>query len=109
MRFCASCSCVWRNVWTRFALTKSARVVAFAGNGPVFSSGPRSSEMVGQSDRDHRELFELCSRVMLGFRRLDQPVIARVHGLATAAGCQLVASLRPGRRIGRGRLRHSRK
>ena len=37
-------------------------------------------------------LFELCSRVMLGLRRLPQPVIARVHGMATAAGCQLVAA-----------------
>jgi enoyl-CoA hydratase/carnithine racemase len=48
--------------------------------------------MVGRSEDDYRELFELCSRVMLGLRRLPQPVIARVHGLATAAGCQLAAA-----------------
>ena len=71
---------------------RSARAVVLAGNGPVFCSGHDLAELVGQSERDYRELFELCSRVMLGFRRLEQPVIARVHGLATAAGCQLVAS-----------------
>ncbi len=71
---------------------RSARVVVLGGEGPVFSSGHDLAELVGSSEHDYRELFELCSRVMLGFRRLDQPVIARVHGLATAAGCQLVAS-----------------
>jgi enoyl-CoA hydratase/carnithine racemase len=74
------------------ATDPSARVVIIAGNGPVFSSGHDLSEMVGQSEGDYRALFELCSRVMLGLRGLEQPVIARVHGLATAAGCQLVAA-----------------
>ena len=63
-----------------------------AGNGPVFSSGHDLAEMVGKSEQEYRALFELCSRVMIGLRRLEQPVIARVHGLATAAGCQLAAS-----------------
>jgi len=71
---------------------RSARVVVLAGAGPIFSSGHDLAELAGGSEHDYRELFELCSRVMLGFRRLEQPVIARVHGLATAAGCQLVAS-----------------
>ena len=70
----------------------SARAVVLAGNGPVFSSGHDLAELVGRSEHDYRELFELCSRVMFGLRQLEQPVIARVHGLATAAGCQLVAS-----------------
>jgi enoyl-CoA hydratase/carnithine racemase len=70
----------------------SARVVVIAGNGPVFSAGHDLGEMTGQSEQDYRQLFALCSRVMLGLRRLTQPVIARVHGLATAAGCQLVAA-----------------
>ena len=48
-------------------------------------------EMVGCSESDYHDLFALCSRVMLGLRRLPQPVIARVHGIATAAGCQLVS------------------
>jgi enoyl-CoA hydratase/carnithine racemase len=48
--------------------------------------------MVARPVEEYRDLFRLCSDVMLGFRRLPQPVIARVHGLATAAGCQLVAA-----------------
>jgi len=71
---------------------RSARVVVLAGNGPVFSSGHDLAELAGRSEHDYRELFELCGRVMLGLRGLEQPVIARVHGLATAAGCQLVAA-----------------
>jgi enoyl-CoA hydratase/carnithine racemase len=71
---------------------RSARVVIVAGNGPVFCSGHDLAEMAGLSESDSRALFELCSRVMLGLRQLEQPVIARVHGVATAAGCQLVAA-----------------
>lgn len=74
------------------ASDRSARVVVIAGNGPVFSSGHDLAEMVGKSEQEYQALFELCSRVMIGLRRLVQPVIARVHALATAAGCQLVAS-----------------
>src|SRR5260370_28014836 len=48
--------------------------------------------MVGCSAESYRDLFTLCSRVMQQFRRLPQPVIARVQGMATAAGCQLVAA-----------------
>jgi enoyl-CoA hydratase/carnithine racemase len=48
--------------------------------------------MVGLEETAYRDLFSLCSTVMLRLRRLPQPVIARVHGLATAAGCQLVAA-----------------
>src|SRR5687768_12221517 len=59
----------------------SARVVTLAGNGPVFSAGHDLGEMVGQTEEEYRELFALCSRVMLGLRQLPQPVIARVHGL----------------------------
>jgi enoyl-CoA hydratase/carnithine racemase len=76
----------------KIAADATARVVVLAARGPIFSAGHDLSEMVGQSADSYRELFELCSRVMLGLRRLPQPVIARVHGLATAAGCQLVAS-----------------
>lgn len=70
----------------------SVRVVVLAANGPVFCSGHDLSEMCGRSEIEYRELFDLCSRVMLGFRKLAQPVIARVQGVATAAGCQLVAA-----------------
>ena len=71
---------------------RKARVVVLGGNGPVFSSGHDLAEMAGMDERELRELFELCNRVMLGLRRLAVPVIARVHGVATAAGCQLVAA-----------------
>ena len=71
---------------------QEARVVVVGSRGPVFCSGHDLGEMVGQTEESYRELFALCSRVMLGFRRLPQPVIARVQGIATAAGCQLVAA-----------------
>src|SRR4051812_4337650 len=61
------------------ARDESARVVILAGNGPVFSAGHDLGEMVGLSEEDYRDLFSLCSRVMLQLRRLPQPVIARVH------------------------------
>lgn len=76
----------------RLAEDQAARVVIVAARGPVFCSGHDLGEMVGCSVEAYRDLFSLCSRVMQRFRRLPQPVIARVHGMATAAGCQLVAS-----------------
>jgi enoyl-CoA hydratase/carnithine racemase len=76
----------------QLAADTTVRVVVIAGNGSAFCAGHDLAEMVGRSEADYHELFALCSRVMLGFRRLPQPVIARVHGLATAAGCQLVAA-----------------
>lgn len=76
----------------RIAADATARVVVIAGAGPVFCSGHDLSEMVGRREAEYRDLFSACSRFMQGLRRLPQPVIARVHGLATAAGCQLVAS-----------------
>ncbi len=74
------------------AADASARVVVLGSNGSVFCSGHDLSEMIGRTEDEYRELFALCSRVMLGLRRLPQPVIARVQGFATAAGCQLVAA-----------------
>lgn len=71
---------------------KEIRVVVLAASGAAFSSGHDLKEMVGRTEAEYRDLFQLCSRVMLGIRRLPQPVIARVQGLATAAGCQLAAS-----------------
>jgi enoyl-CoA hydratase/carnithine racemase len=69
-----------------------ARVVVLGANGPAFCAGHDLGEMVGRSEAEYRDLFEACSRVMLRLRGLPQPVIARVHGVATAAGCQLVAA-----------------
>jgi enoyl-CoA hydratase/carnithine racemase len=68
------------------------RVVVLAARGPAFCAGHDLSEMVGCSQAEYHDLFSLCSRVMQQLRGLPQPVIARVHGLATAAGCQLVAA-----------------
>jgi enoyl-CoA hydratase/carnithine racemase len=76
----------------RIAGDASVRVVVVAGQGTVFCSGHDLGEMVGCDEAAYRELFTLCSRVMLQFRRMPQPIIARVHGTATAAGCQLVAA-----------------
>jgi enoyl-CoA hydratase/carnithine racemase len=74
------------------AANPSARVVVLGSRGPVFCSGHDLAEMVGRTEEEYRDLFTLCSRVMLSLRRLPQPVIARVQGVATAAGCQLVAA-----------------
>lgn len=76
----------------RIAADKEIRVVVVAGHGSAFCAGHDLAEMVGCSADQYRELFSLCSRVMQQLRLLPQPVIARVHGMATAAGCQLVAS-----------------
>jgi enoyl-CoA hydratase/carnithine racemase len=68
------------------------RVVVLGGRGPAFSAGHDLSEMVGLGLDEYREIFELCTRMMTAIHELPQPVIARVHGMATAAGCQLVAA-----------------
>ncbi len=70
----------------------TVRVVVLASSGAVFSSGHDLGEMRGQSPESYELLFSTCSRVMQRIRQLPQPVIARVQGFATAAGCQLVAA-----------------
>jgi enoyl-CoA hydratase/carnithine racemase len=70
----------------------SSRVVVLEARGSVFCSGHDLSEMPGQSIREYRELFDVCSELMLKIQSIPQPVIAKVQGIATAAGCQLVAS-----------------
>jgi enoyl-CoA hydratase/carnithine racemase len=68
------------------------RVVVLAGRGPAFSAGHDLSELVGLELEEYRKVFELCGDLMNAIHDLRQPVIARVHGTATAAGCQLVAA-----------------
>jgi enoyl-CoA hydratase/carnithine racemase len=68
------------------------RVVVIDGAGPVFSAGHDLSEMVGRDLGFYTELFEVCTQMMEAIQRIPQPVIAKVHGVATAAGCQLVAA-----------------
>ena len=75
------------------ALDKSVRVLVIAGSGKAFCAGHDLKEMrANPEQRNYEDLFKRCARLMLTMLRLPQPVIARVHGLATAAGCQLVAN-----------------
>lgn len=70
----------------------AARVVVIAGEGKAFCAGHDLKEMRGHREPDFaRDAFERASRLMLSLTRLPQPVVARVHGFAFAAGCQLVA------------------
>ncbi len=72
---------------------ESIRVVVIAGNDKAFCPGHDLKEMRSSEAREfHQALFEKCSRMMLTINRLRQPVIAQVNGIATAAGCQLVAN-----------------
>ena len=76
------------------AADAAIRVVVIRANGPVFSAGHDIKEMVSHNGEAAylREIFMTCNRMMLGLHRLPQPVIAQVQGIATAAGCQLVAA-----------------
>jgi enoyl-CoA hydratase/carnithine racemase len=67
-------------------------VVVIAGAGPCFSAGHDLREMVGRDDAFYAELFTACTVLMEALHEIPQPVIAKVHGVATAAGCQLVAA-----------------
>ena len=71
----------------------SIRVVIIAANGKAFCAGHDLKEIRASEDQAfHQELFDKCGSVMLTINRMPQPVIAEVRGIATAAGCQLVAS-----------------
>lgn len=69
-----------------------ARGIVLAAEGPVFSSGHDFNDMVDRDLDAMKRLLEICGEFMQLIQRIPQPVIARVEGLATAAGCQLVAS-----------------
>jgi enoyl-CoA hydratase/carnithine racemase len=72
---------------------RSVRVVVIAGTGPAFSAGHDIGEMIDERGQlYYAELFDECVAVMQAIREIPQPVIARVHAIATAAGCQLVAA-----------------
>lgn len=71
---------------------RSVRAVILAAAGKVFSSGHDLSEMAGRDLNEYRHLFDVCSKLMEKIQSIPQPVIAQVHGVATAAGCQLVAT-----------------
>ena len=69
-----------------------ARGIVLAAEGPVFCSGHDFDDMHGRNLDEMKQLLEVCSELMQLLQRIPQPVIAQVEGLATAAGCQLVAS-----------------
>jgi enoyl-CoA hydratase/carnithine racemase len=69
-----------------------SRVVVLEGAGPCFSAGHDLSEMTGRPLSFYQELFGVCTELMEAVQGIPQPVIAKVHGFATAAGCQLVAA-----------------
>ena len=74
------------------AADNQARVLVIAAEGKAFCAGHDLREMRAHPEiAYHQALFARCTRVMMSIRRLDVPVVARVQGLATAAGCQLVA------------------
>jgi enoyl-CoA hydratase/carnithine racemase len=73
---------------------KNISIVILGANGPTFSSGHNIKEMTGRNGNivEVREIFTACNKMMLKIHELPQPVIAQVQGVATAAGCQLVAA-----------------
>lgn len=68
------------------------RAMILSAAGSVFSSGHDLSEMRGRSINDYRRIFDACVEMMTALKNIPQPVIAEVQGMATAAGCQLVAA-----------------
>ena len=77
----------------QIAQDETLKVVIIAAHGKAFCAGHDLKEMRATEDRAaHQALFDQCGRMMVSINRLPQPVIAQVHGIATAAGCQLVAN-----------------
>lgn len=72
--------------------TATGRVVVLGGAGPAFSAGHDLREVLEADRSEADRVFEVCTTLMTTVQSIEQPVIARVHGVATAAGCQLVAS-----------------
>lgn len=68
------------------------RAIILAANGPAFSAGHDLSELMDRQIGDYRHVFDVCTELMTVIQRIPQPVIAEVQGIATAAGCQLVAT-----------------
>ena len=71
---------------------RDVRAVILAASGKVFSSGHDLGEMTGRDINEYRRLFDVCTELMTKVQSIPQPVIAEVQGVATAAGCQLVAT-----------------
>ena len=71
---------------------RDLRAVILAANGKAFCSGHDLAEMVGRELSEYQTIFEVCTQLMEKVQSIPQPVIAEVQGIATAAGCQLVAT-----------------
>lgn len=71
---------------------RQSQAVILAGAGSAFSAGHDLSEMTNRSVNEYRQIFAACVELMTTLQSIPQPVIAEVHGIATAAGCQLVAT-----------------
>ena len=76
----------------RLGADRGVRAIVLAAEGPVFSAGHDLREMTGGDLNHYRRVFEICTDLMTTIQNVPQPVIAQVDGLATAAGCQLVAA-----------------
>jgi enoyl-CoA hydratase/carnithine racemase len=76
----------------RLELNRAVHVIILASRGPVFCSGHDLGEMLERNPADYKRIFCACTRLMEKIQAVRQPVIAEVQGLATAAGCQLVAT-----------------
>ena len=72
--------------------SSEVRAIVVEGAGPAFSAGHDLGEMLGRDLGFYQRLFEVCTVLMETIHRVPQPVVAKVHGIATAAGCQLVAA-----------------
>src|SRR4051812_1981844 len=75
-----------------FGQSQEIRAVIVAANGPVYSAGHDLNELRDKSIGEYRELFDVCTELMTLIQSIPQPVIAEVQGMATAAGCQMVAT-----------------
>src|SRR5919201_2855262 len=76
----------------RVSADPGVRAIVLDAAGPAFSAGHDLSEMIGRDVPFFQRLFDVCTELMETIHRLPQPVIAKFHGIATAAGCQLVAA-----------------
>jgi len=80
------------DAFEKLGASPEARAIVLDGAGPAFSAGHDLGEMVGRDLSFYQLLFDVCTELMEAIHRVPQPVIAKVHGVATAAGCQLVAA-----------------
>jgi enoyl-CoA hydratase/carnithine racemase len=76
----------------QLSVSPYVRVIVIEGAGVAFSAGHDLSEMVDRDPSFYQRLYDACTQLMEAIRHAPQPVIAKVHGMATAAGCQLVAA-----------------